>query len=345
MAVPVNLNAPVLDRDGRTLSTTDGGWLLHDGTYTYAWLRCDTAGAGCSPVPGRTSATYLLTTADIGRRIRSVVTTRNGLGPTSATSAASGTIVAAPPVNTAPPTVAGGTRVGSRLSSTLGAWSDPSPAAVTYLRQWQRCIAPDGLNCENIAAETGASYTLAAADVNKYVRVVIFAEGLGFGLGASTPLGPIVRPPAPIDPEVPPEPDGDTDDPEQPGADPPRKLRPFPRVIVAGRVIRRLTVVSGLVIRGGPRRATVTVRCRGSRGRRRGCPLRRRFRGRLSRRGTMRLRRFQRVYRPGNVIDIRITQRGAIGKFTRLKVRRRGVPARRDLCIVPGSSRPRRCPR
>jgi hypothetical protein len=82
----------------------------------------------------------------------------------------------------------------------------------------------------------------------------------------------------------------------------------------------------------------VAVTCRG-----RGCP-KGRFRGKLNRSGALRLRRFQRIYGPGAVIEIRITKRGTIGKYTRVRVKARSIPGRRDLCLMPGVSKPRRCP-
>jgi hypothetical protein len=58
----------------------------------------------------------------------------------------------------------------------------------------------------------------------------------------------------------------------------------------------------------------------------------------------VRLRHLQGSYRAGAVIEVRVTKRGWIGKYTRIVVRRGKPPARRDLCLFPGSSRPRTCP-
>lgn len=338
MAAHLNTSPPETARNGRTLSTTNGTWLGTDGTYSYAWQRCDSEELCAPPVPGRTAPTYLLTTADLGKRIRSVVTTDSLLGPDSAASELTDEpIVADPPRNSVPPAVTGSTQLGSALNSTLGTWTDPSPANVTYRRQWQRCTAPDGSGCQSIPGATGASYTTGSSDLGQFARVLVTAEGLGTRVVASPPVGPIANPPG----SSAGSPGAGTG--TGPGTNPPtggpRKLRPFPRVIVAGRLARGLTFISGLEIRRGPRGAAVSVRCRG-----RGCP-RGSFRGRLGRRGSLRLKRFQRIYGPGTVIEIRITRRGAIGKFTRLATRSRSVPARRDACLMPGSGKPRRCPR
>jgi hypothetical protein len=39
-----------------------------------------------------------------------------------------------------------------------------------------------------------------------------------------------------------------------------------------------------------------------------------------------------------------VTRRGFIGKQTTLLLRRGKPPARKDECLYPGASRPRRCP-
>lgn len=324
------------ERSGRTLVTENGSWLLAS-SYSYAWYRCDGAGAACVQVAGRGGPAYLLTTADIGRRIRSLVTASGALGSESAFSAPTATITAAPPVNQVPPTVSGTTRNGSAMSSTLGSWTDPSPGAVSYRRQWQRCTSA-GFSCRNIAGATGASYTLSAADVGAFMRVLVSAEGLGTATVESAPAGPVADLPRAGgggggeggsrggSDERTPAPTGGL-----------RKLRPFPRLVLAGRLLRGRTRVSRLVVTG-PRGATVSVRCRG-----RGC-ARRSFRARLGRSRRIRLRRFQRTYRPGAIIEIRVTRGQAIGKFTRIRIRATRPPSRRDLCLVPGTARPSRCP-
>jgi hypothetical protein len=118
----------------------------------------------------------------------------------------------------------------------------------------------------------------------------------------------------------------------------PRKLRPFPKVTIDGRLARGLTFISALRINKGPKGASVAVTCRG-----RGCP-KGRFRGKLGRSGALRLKRYQRIYGPGAVIEIRITKTGAIGKFTRIRIKARSIPGRRDLCLMPKVAKPRRCP-
>ena len=334
-AGPVLAADPTLSRAGRTLTTDNGSWIPAQNTYSYGWQRCDATAATCVDVPGRTGNTYLLTTADISTRIRSVVAATSLLGTTTAPSAATTLISAAPPLNTKPPVVTGR---GTTLSATLGDWSDPSPTSVIYTRQWQRCSGANALSCQNVSGRVGATYPLTAADQGKFIRVVVSAEGLGKASVGTAPLGPF----GPLGGGG-----GGNGGGGGSNGDPVaalRKLRPFPKVIIVGEVIksgrfRKVTRISGLAIRGGPKGASVSVSCRG-----RGCPRGGTFRAKLNRAGGLGLKRYQRIYRAEAVIEIRITRRGAIGKFTRLRVRAGGIPTRRNACLMPGASRPRRCP-
>jgi PKD domain-containing protein len=125
----------------------------------------------------------------------------------------------------------------------------------------------------------------------------------------------------------------------------PSLLSPFPVVRVAGAV-----EASGMTIRllkvEAPHGAHIKIRCRG-----RGCP-RRRVRGRAGTLGgplarsskLWRFPRFERRLGAGAVLKVLVTQRGRIGKYTRLSVRGGRPPRRKDLCIFPGSKRPRKCP-
>jgi hypothetical protein len=79
--------------------------------------------------------------------------------------------VAAPPVNTSPPTITGTPRVGETLTAQNGTW-EGNPTAFTY--QWQRCDA-NGANCANIAGATQRTYTVVNADAGETLRVRVTA--------------------------------------------------------------------------------------------------------------------------------------------------------------------------
>ena len=78
---------------------------------------------------------------------------------------------AAVPENTAPPTVSGTAREGASLAASHGTWAN-NPTSYAYA--WQRC-ASDGTGCSTIPGATKTTYTLAAGDVGRTVRVLVTA--------------------------------------------------------------------------------------------------------------------------------------------------------------------------
>jgi PKD repeat protein len=116
-----------------------------------------------------------------------------------------------------------------------------------------------------------------------------------------------------------------------------RLLSPFPVVTLGGRLTPSGARVTVLAVRA-PVCSRVTVTCRG-----RGCPTRRASSYVGHRR--LRLRRFERAYRAGAVITIRVSKGSSIGKFTQFRIRKHAAPRRDDLCLRPGQSKGSRCPR
>lgn len=125
---PSNTAVPSLSgtaQEGQTLSATVGTW---SGTptisYTYQWRRCDAAGANCSNISGATGSTYALATADVGSTVRVVVTASN-FAPNqgTATSAASGSVSAAPAGTANIWVSASGSYSGCARSATLVAYN------------------------------------------------------------------------------------------------------------------------------------------------------------------------------------------------------------------------------
>jgi PKD repeat protein len=135
-----------------------------------------------------------------------------------------------------------------------------------------------------------------------------------------------------------------------------RLMNPFPVVRIVGRITSRGTLLRLLRV-DAPAGAKVLVRCSG-----RSCPFRKQVRVAVSAAGArplsfataarpealaakvVRLRRLERLLRPGARITIFVTRPDAIGKYTRFRIRRGKPPARADRCLRPGSSRPVRCP-
>jgi hypothetical protein len=123
---------------------------------------------------------------------------------------------------------------------------------------------------------------------------------------------------------------------------PPDPISPFPLVRMLAAVGQRGTKVRELLVRA-PKGARIRISCRGG-----GCP-RRSFviKAGLQAHATriIRIHRFGRhTLRPGAAIEIRVTKRGDIGKFTRFRIRAGKPPRRVDRCILPGSKRPVQCP-
>ena len=77
---------------------------------------------------------------------------------------------AAPPANTAIPSISGTPSQGSVLTAAPGTWTN-SP---TYAYQWRRCDSA-GANCTNISGATATTYTVAAADAGSTLRVLVTA--------------------------------------------------------------------------------------------------------------------------------------------------------------------------
>lgn len=81
---------------GSTLTANPGTWTGTGITFTYQWLRCDTAGANCSPISNATNNTYVLANEDVGHTIRVAVTATDATGPHTVNSAQTATVTTAP---------------------------------------------------------------------------------------------------------------------------------------------------------------------------------------------------------------------------------------------------------
>ncbi len=101
---------------------------------------------------------------------------------------------AAAPSATGLPAITGTARAGQVLTSTTGIFAGTAP--LTYGRTWQRCDET-GAACVPIAGASAATYTLAAADVGKTIRVAVLATNLEGSAGATSAPTAIVAPLAP----------------------------------------------------------------------------------------------------------------------------------------------------
>lgn len=240
----------------------------------------------------------------------------------------------------------------SLLEATAGDWS-PAGAEAAYA--WLRC---DGGVCTPIDNACSRRYLTTEADVNKTLQIRLTVDDGNGPVVAreSEPTGAVtdvvydlpepselpsgsctkVTPTGPKEgefvsgtqPEPQPEPI------LRPGGELTRFIKPFPVVRVAGSFTRRSTTITRVSVRA-PRGVRIGVQCRG-----RGCTYRRRA---LSAR-VRQVRSLERSYRPGAVLQIRVTQPDRIGKFVRLRVRSGRAPLRIDRCLMPEKTRPVKCP-
>lgn len=121
-------------------------------------------------------------------------------------------------------------------------------------------------------------------------------------------------------------------------------LEPFPIVRIAG-ILTSFGVRLSVLSAQAPVGARVTVTCRG-----RGCPAsetRVAASSSKKHRATVvviAFRRFERSLRAGDVLQVRISKRGRIGKYTRFVIRHHGLPERVDECLGPAGIKPISCP-
>jgi hypothetical protein len=72
---------------GITLVATRGTWINSPTSFHFQWDQCNTTGAACVPIGGRTTRLYTVTSGDEGHTLRVTVTAHNASGSASASSA------------------------------------------------------------------------------------------------------------------------------------------------------------------------------------------------------------------------------------------------------------------
>lgn len=238
--------------------------------------------------------------------------------PVSSDSGLSGVILG-DPNNEGAPEISGEARVGQLLSASAGFWRSPAPLGLAY--QWIRCDAA-GSACSQLVGATGPEFRPGPREVGARLRVVVSASNSRprSAESVSAPTPAVAAAPA---------------------RKPPRRgvrlLSPFPRIVIAGLLTDGVVELTEFTVRG-PRGATMQVRCRGRR-----CPFgSRRARLRATR---VRIRWLERRWLPGQMLEVTISRRGFVGKFSRFRIRRDRAPARQDLCLAPAARKPTRCPR
>ena len=170
---------------GKTLTAHNGGW---DGTqpftFTYQWSRCGSTGTGCVSIPEASqSVQYILTSDDLGHRLRLTVAASNSAGRNTRDSVPTGVVKAAPtnaPVNSTRPAITGSPIEGNTLSGSNGVWNGATP---TFTYQWQRCDT-SGAGCADILGAKSQTYSPTSLDVGNTLRFVVTASNAN-GSGSS----------------------------------------------------------------------------------------------------------------------------------------------------------------
>ena len=247
-----------------------------------------------------------------------------------------------------------GTRWGSTFEDPSPSWQVDlgSPRLVDRVAiDWEASFATsyrieaslDGAAFTPVASvqigSAGVRTTAFALTTARYVRIVGLAKSnatKGISFWSAQVLGP--ADPAPAAPPATaltaaqtPISLPDTGAPASPRA---RLLSPFPVVRIRGRVTATGARIALLTVRA-PRGARIEARCRG-----RSCPTRRVV---LPSRRLTRVRTLERHFRSGTVIEVLVTRRARIGKYTRFRVRSGRAPARTDGCATFAPSRRTRC--
>ena len=163
-------------RVGEVLTVDTSGIADDDGLtnvfYGYQWV------AGGTDLGGATGSTYTLTASEQGKTIRVRVSFTDDAGnQESLTSAATDEVAVRPNTSaTGLPTISGTARVGETLTVDTSGIAD-GLTNVSYSYQW---VVTDRGAYFDISGETGATYTLVAADRGLYIQVrVSFTDDAG----------------------------------------------------------------------------------------------------------------------------------------------------------------------
>jgi hypothetical protein len=74
---------------GDSLAVSNGSWTPTPTSFSRQWQRCDSSGATCRDISGATGRTYNLASADVGHRVRALVTAHTAAGQTTVATAPS----------------------------------------------------------------------------------------------------------------------------------------------------------------------------------------------------------------------------------------------------------------
>ena len=199
---PVSSVAPVVTgmvQVGETLSVDTGTWTSQQAptTYVYEW-QVSTDGADWTAAlgDGGDSSDYDVDLTDDNKYLRVKVTATNDGGSTDGYSVVTSLVDILAPTSAAVPVVSGTVEIGRTLTASTGTWD----FATDYAYVWQS--SADGstwLAAPGVGAAT-SSYTVAAADAGRYLRVRVTGSNRIDALVVASDAS--VRVPSPASPAV-----------------------------------------------------------------------------------------------------------------------------------------------
>jgi len=124
-----------------------------------------------------TTAGAVVATYDIGVGARSLLQANDGNVWATANNGITRVLTGVVPTSSAAPVLdpTTGLTAGAVVSTSNGSWKY---VPTSYSYQWQVCATSDAASCADVPGSTGQSYTVATADVGKYLRVGVRASNL-----------------------------------------------------------------------------------------------------------------------------------------------------------------------
>ncbi len=171
-AAPSNTVLPLISGEvsvGGTLSINTGSWSSVAATFNIQWFACSSSIAtSCSAIAGRTTSSYVITSADLTKYLRASVTALDATGGATVFTSLVGPVVSTPQVSVLP-VISGVATPGSVLTATRGTWSGAALSGDQY--QWLRCSSLDTSNCTVISTGVINTYTVQNLDTGFRIGV------------------------------------------------------------------------------------------------------------------------------------------------------------------------------
>jgi hypothetical protein len=202
-AVPTNTAEPRITGAatvGSTLSASQGTWAGAPTSFAYQWVRCPRggglpSGADCAAIGGASTTQYVVSSADVDRRLRVRVTASNADGSRTVASNAT-PIVRAPdagrPQNVEAPTLSGTAAQGQTMRVSVGTWTGQQP--ITFTFNWFRCDSA-GNNCVQQPGFNDDAYVVREGDIGKTIRARVNARNNRGDASRLTAQSPVVQGP------------------------------------------------------------------------------------------------------------------------------------------------------